>query len=108
MGFCNSPSIMARVTSMILQGLPTSSRHAEEELGLEPRRGRGRKLKDLEEDSQSSPDPRLATHSQAGCGPGMRQEPDPKLVIHSQAGGSQPKDVPEEMVKAANRRVVRG
>ena len=99
MGFCNSPSIMARVTSMILQGLPTSSRHAEEELGLEPRRGRGRKLKDLEEDSQSSPDPRLATHSQAGCGPGMRQEPDPKLVIHSQAGGSQPKDVPEEMVK---------
>ena len=42
MGFCNSPSIMARVTSMILQGLPTSSRHAEEELGLEPKRERKR------------------------------------------------------------------
>ena len=34
MGFCNSPGIMARVTSLILQGLPTSSRQAEAELGL--------------------------------------------------------------------------
>ena len=34
MGYCNSPGIMSRVTSMILQGLPTSSRQAEEELGL--------------------------------------------------------------------------
>ena len=34
MGYCNSPGIMSRVTSMVLQGLPTSSRQAEEELGL--------------------------------------------------------------------------
>ena len=34
-GFCNSPGVMSRVTSMILQGLPTSSRQAEVDLGLE-------------------------------------------------------------------------
>ena len=98
MGFCNSPSIMARVTSMILQGLPTSSRHAEEELGLEPKRerkrngegGRGRKLTGPDSQSSLHGQPRQVGCSQPKAVPGKVEKVDTDDGRREVGGESRP------------------
>ena len=115
MGFCNSPSIMARVTSMILQGLPTSSRHAEEELGLGPRRGRKRRKKGeggrgrnlAGSDNREGPDQSSVDSQprQAGCGP-SKTVPEEVEKVNSDDGGREPGEERRPVVRSAGHQAI--